>query len=218
MDFVLNAHEGNWGPTLYDTVRDRYASVFSPFGDELKTLILLGISKVEVCSPLVCYMQSSKFQVNSALPISKRYTLEQAERASLVFLSPHPSGAVCVSLPFVLLRVMNNLLSQMRREVFPPDFLFSPTSNREWQWQNFELLLPYFYRLLLLAFSATPELPARATLLDVLRGSTSSTSTTLQTRRITLPTTSFDVFKEKYKYVHLPCPFLTIGALKRSLT
>lgn len=71
-------------------------------------------------------------------------TVADAEKKSLVFLRPF-GNFVVVDLPFVMLRVFQSVISRSApiELQFPSDLLLSPTVNRPWSWQDFEMILPY---------------------------------------------------------------------------
>lgn len=131
-------------------------------------------------------------------------TLAEAEREGLVFLEPASGGLVVVSLPFVLMRVMNDVLVGNDKGVFPSDLLFSPTSTRAWRWQDFELLIPYFHHLLAVSVLFVRHALSSATplrLRDLLRGC-SHNDVSLIDREIEL-SLSLQVFEESKQYVFL---------------
>eukprot|EP01128_Nolandella_sp_AFSM9_P010454 TRINITY_DN722_c0_g1_i2.p1 TRINITY_DN722_c0_g1~~TRINITY_DN722_c0_g1_i2.p1 ORF type:complete len:586 (+),score=123.54 TRINITY_DN722_c0_g1_i2:414-2171(+) len=146
-----------WGVSLYGAVKERYHTVFKYHLEELVPILRFGISQIKV---------DNVVKLNGM-------TLGEAEREGLVFLEPVFDGGVVVLIPFVLMRVMNDVLMRRDKGVFPSNLLFSPTSTQAWRWQDFELLIPYFHHLLAVsvlfvrhALSSSTPLRLR----DLLRG------------------------------------------------
>lgn len=98
-------------------------------------------------------------------------TVADAEKKSLVFLRPL-GNFVVVDLPFVMLRVFQSVISyEAPAELqFPADLLFSPTVNRPWSWQDFEMVLPYYQASLCAAVSFADAARLPRTLAQLLRG------------------------------------------------
>ena len=83
-------------------------------------------------------------QVGLDMKLNGLLTVADAEKMSLVFLRP-VGNFVVVYLPFVMLRVFQSVIARSAPTElqFPSDLLLSPTANRPWSWQDFEMILPY---------------------------------------------------------------------------
>jgi hypothetical protein len=103
----------------------------------------------------------------SATPVDREFVLPggkavgELERKGEILLVPDSaSRAFHVRLPFVQLRALNQLLAgeqSAARAPFPPELLFSPTRDRPWRWQDFELLHAHFQVLRMKALLAAQQ-------------------------------------------------------------
>lgn len=188
----------DWGDLLYQDVWTRYSGLFGRFVRVLPKIVLLSLLQLDV--PF-CYVLIVPhfFQVGLDLTLDGM-TVDDAEKENLVFLRP-VDGYVVVYLPFVILRVFQRVISHSapKELQFPADLLFSPTANRPWSWQDFEVLLPYHQAALgaAISFAQPPRVPQ--TLAQLLRGGIGPQS--LLTLSLSFPATS-GVFFESHQCAH----------------
>ncbi|CAG8502250.1 6908_t:CDS:2, partial [Acaulospora morrowiae] len=77
-------------------------------------------------------------------------SIGELERAGLIYLSNFKGYRYTIVMPFMLLKVLNNVLLVSGVEtVFPDHLLLIPTHVSPWQWKDFELLYGYYQKALI---------------------------------------------------------------------
>ncbi len=101
--------------------------------------------------------------------------MSDAERGGYIFFRLAESvndPSVQVHMPFLQLKRLNESLDAFHRAFFPNQFLFYPSNLKPWRWQDFELLVPYFFATLLRAIAIQDQ--KFYTLRSIFRGAKAS--------------------------------------------
>lgn len=145
IDDLLGPHilesDFDWGNQLFTKISGRNVAIVgkNPGNwkslEDMRTVISFGLTGQLV-------------ERDFLLP--SRTSIGELERAGLIYLSNSGGYRYIIIMPFMLLKIFNNMLLVSKVEtVFPDNLLLIPTHDSPWQWQNFELLYGYYQKALI---------------------------------------------------------------------
>ncbi|RGB40528.1 hypothetical protein C1646_687708, partial [Rhizophagus diaphanus] len=128
----------DWGNQLFNKISKRtIAKIGNNPGnwkslDDIRTIISFGLTRQSIKRDFL-------------LPSSM--TIGELERAGLIYLSNFKGEQHTIVMPFILLKILNNILLTSNVEtVFPDNLLLIPTYDVPWQWQDFKNLYGYYQK------------------------------------------------------------------------
>ena len=145
IDDLLGPHtlvsDFDWGNQLFTKISGRnVAKIGNNPGDwkdldDIRTVISFGLT-------------GQLIKRDFLLP--SRTSIGELERAGLVYLSNFRGYWYTIVMPFMLLKIFNNILLVSGVEtVFSDHLLLILTHDSPWQWENFELLYRYYQKALI---------------------------------------------------------------------
>ncbi|CAG8550372.1 15703_t:CDS:2, partial [Acaulospora morrowiae] len=181
----------DWGNQLFTKISDRnVATVGNNPGDwknleDIRTVISFGLTGHHIMRDFL---------------LPSRTSIGELERAGLIYLSNFKGYWYTIIMPFMLLKILNNMLLVSGVEtVFPDNLLLIPTYFSPWQREDFELLYGYYQKALIDSLINVKEskLSISWQLSDIFRGALGAD--TLLQRKVRLH--NLKVFTESKKFL-----------------
>eukprot|EP01133_Synstelium_polycarpum_P012382 gene12382-14528_t len=167
---------GGFGSVLYDHFSARWTYLLNNLREvgvnvlpALETICTLAFSHTVYLDFIL---------VSGGSPQAKPFTINDARRTGILYLTPASTDdQYYVFIPFLQLKWMNTKLCD--KKLFDESLLFFPTSIKPWEWHDMELILPYFFVVLVKSLLLSTSIKGNdksqpLTLFSIFRGASGS--------------------------------------------